>query len=203
MVSELNFRYIFICPHAAVIKNDTVIGDPLYEAALWVGNQTSKYALCYEIHGESGQNFNLISDLCVTVNAYYTPMNNPANGNIISAIGIVASDDTDTCHNISVVQNSVTGVCETSINGGPLLPVGSEWTHNGINVKQRMMSRVRINVPNCERVPLIMWVTCQNMGGEFMIRYDISRAVNLRPSSHGLLGKHTNYIFNKMVPLLI
>lgn len=124
-------------------------------------------------------------------------MNNPADGNVISAIGIRASDDNDTCHNIEIIQNSATGVCETSINGGPLLTVGGETTIRGVNVKQRMMSRVRVSVPNCERIPLIMWVTCQNINGEFMMRFDISRGVNLRPTSHGLLGNHrlvlTNY----------
>lgn len=71
-----------------MIKNDTVIGDPLFEAALWVGESTCEYSLCYEIHGESGQHFNLVSDMCVSVNAHYTPMRNPSDGNIISAIGM-------------------------------------------------------------------------------------------------------------------
>jgi hypothetical protein len=173
----------------AVLKNDTVIGDPLFEAALWVGEETCKYSLCYEIHGESGKHFNLVSDMCVSVNALYTAMRNPADGNIISAIGIRGSDDTDACHNIEIVQNQVTGMCDTRINGGSVLAIGSDVTTNGINVRQRMMSRVRVSLPNCERIPLVMWVTCQNMSGELMIKFDITRGVNLRPSSHGLLGK--------------
>ena len=32
----------------------------------------SHMSLCYEVHGQSGQNFNFVSDLCVTVNAHYT-----------------------------------------------------------------------------------------------------------------------------------
>lgn len=179
----------------AVIKNDTVIGDPLFEAALWVGKDACKYSLCYEIHGESGHHFNLVSDMCVSVNALYTPMRNPDDGNIISAIGIRASDDTDACHNINIEQDPNTGSCVTSIGGTSPLTIGEERTFQGIMVKQRMSSRVRIRVPNCERVPLIMWVTCQNMSGQLMMRFDISRAVNLRPSSHGLLGKYTYNIY--------
>ena len=140
------------------------------KAALWVGNETGKYSLCYHVYGESGQHFNLLSDLCVSVNAYYS--SNPYFGNVISAVGIRASDDTDTCHNISIVQNSVTGACETSINGGPKLTVGSDSRNNGVNVKQRMLSRVRVSVPNCEKTSLIMWVTCQRVSGEFMMRFD-------------------------------
>ena len=188
--ANLYFGFNFLINSLAVIKNDTIVGDPLYRAALWVGNQTCKYSLCYEIHGEAGKHFNLISDLCVSVNAYYSAMSNPALGNVISAVGIRASDDTDTCHDINIVQNTVTGACEASVNGGPVLSVGSESRNNGVNVKQDIMSHVRVSVPNCERVPLIMWVICQNMSGELMMRFDISRAVNLRSSSHGLLGKY-------------
>lgn len=184
--------FLLFLQFPAVLRNDTITGDPLFEAALWVGEKQFNYSLCYEIHGMSNQHFNLLSDLCVSVNAYYTAMNNPANGNIISAIGIRASDDTNTCHNIEITQNDITGICETSINGGPLLSVGGEITMSGVNVKQRMMSRVRVSVPNCERIPLIMWIACENIGGQPMMKFDISRGVNLHPSSHGLLGKSYN-----------
>ena len=171
------------------MKNDTIIGDPLYEAALWVGEELCKYALCYEIHGENGRHFNLLSDKCVSVSALYSSMSDPTAGNIISAIGIRASDDTNSCVNISIVQDSNTGRCVTTV-GGQALVVGGEINVNGINVKQRMMSRVRVSVPNCDKIPLVMWITCQNISNELMMRFDISRGVNLRPSSHGLLGKN-------------
>ena len=115
-------------------------------------------------------------------------MRNPDHGNIISAIGIRASGDSDQCHLINIVQDQSTGHCRTMVNN-TMLSVGGSYERYGISVRQRMATRVRIGVPNCERVPLIMWVTCQNMSGELMMRFDISRAVNLRPSSHGLLGE--------------
>ena len=171
------------------MKNDTIIGDPLYEAALWIGEELCKYALCYEIHGEARKHFNLLSDKCVSVSAAYSSMSDPTAGNIISAIGIRASDDTNSCVNIDIVQDSNTGICVTTV-GGQALSVGGEINVNGIYVKQRMMSRVRVSVPNCDKIPLVMWITCQNINNELMMRFDISRGVNLRPSSHGLLGKN-------------
>lgn len=116
-------------------------------------------------------------------------MRNPKQGNIINAIGILASDEDDRCHTIDIVQDQSTGHCRTIINNGSMLQVGDTFNMEGVRVMQRMATRVRIGVPNCERVPLIMWVTCQNISRELMMRFDISRAVNLRPSSHGLLGK--------------
>ena len=118
-------------------------------------------------------------------------MRNPSDGNIISAIGIRASDDNNQCHLIDIVQDQTTGFCRTTVNGGsPLAVGGSGFEDDSVSVRQRMATRVRIGVPNCERIPLVMWVTCQNMSGELMMRFDISRGVNLRPSSHGLLGKN-------------
>ena len=49
--------------------------------------------------------------------------------------------------------------------------------------------RVRISVPNCENVQLVMWIVCEEVRGEGMLRFIITRGVNLRPTSHGLLGK--------------
>ena len=40
-------------------------------------------ALCYEIYGNAGKMFNLISDGCVQVNAGYSGTNIPVIGNVI------------------------------------------------------------------------------------------------------------------------
>jgi len=60
--------------------NDTVTGNPLMVVPLNVGDSTrielglsesDRVSLCYEVHGEANQNFNLVSDMCVSVNAHY------------------------------------------------------------------------------------------------------------------------------------
>ena len=172
----------------AVLRNDTVIGDPLYEAALWFEDESREfdYALCYEIHGSSNQNFNLISDTCVSVTGLYTAMNNPAAGNIISSMGIRATDSAGSCQNIAVVQNQATGRCELSVNGLQM----TEYQQNGIGARLRNGgTKVRVSVPNCEQLNLVLVVRCQTVSNQHMIRFDVVRGVNLRPTSHGLLGK--------------
>ena len=70
-----------------------------------------------------------------------------------------------------------------SVNGNPVV---DSFYSNGIRVR-RLLNRVRISVPNCENKNLVMMVTCQNRP-EPMIRFDIMRGLNLKPTSHGLLG---------------
>ena len=48
---------------------------------------------------------------------------------------------------------------------------------------------VSLHLANCENVMLVMWVICENRNDQDMIKFVIARGVNLRASSHGLLGK--------------
>ena len=160
--------------------------------------------LCYEIHGAANQVFSLVSDSCVAVNAQYAPMNNPDNGNIIREVGIVAVDSTGACHNITVTLTN--GECRarrSSNNVDRVYETSFEDTFNGVSIRQRTLNRVRVSVPNCERVPLVMWVTCENTTGQEMIRFDISRGINLRPTSHGLLGEGTTLSTQQKTKIMV
>lgn len=178
---------IFI--HLAVIKSDTVIGDPLLQAPLWLNDGDGGTSLCYEVHGKSNEYFNLVSDECVLVNALYTPSDDL---NVVSEIGVRAvTENEGACMAVKVTQ--VGSVCSTTVtlaSGGSMpLSIGQEVNTNGIQVRQLNSYRVRISVPNCEQVNLIMWATCEVNDNIAMMRFNISRGVNLRSTSHGLLGK--------------
>ncbi len=164
-----------------MIANDTVIGDPLLSVPVYK-DQTS---LCFEVHGSANKHFNLISDICTSVNALFTPMNNPDNGNIISEIGIRAVGESGTCHEIRVELDG----CR--VFGGNVEINETKVEEDGIRVRRIRSSTIRVSVPNCENIKLIMSVTCQNVSGQEMLRFDISRGLNLRPSSHGLIGEST------------
>ena len=169
-----------------MIKNDTVIGDPLLTVPLLVirddtYDASNELSLCYEIHGAAFKDFNLISDSCTSVNSYYTPMNDPDHGNIISKIGVVAVNRENQCVNIEVDLNG----CAAKFNGETILMFKTE---HGISV-MKSSKTVRIVVPNCVSQDLIFWVYCQNISGQEMIKFVVSRGFNLRPTSHGLLGK--------------
>ena len=107
-------------------------------------------------------------------------MNIPENGNIISQIGVLAKPNTGQCKNVRVELEG----CQAFIDDMEVIGVRNE---EGVAVR-RMRNRVRISVPNCNNLNLVVWVMCQNNSGQPMIRFVITRGLNLRPTSHGLLG---------------
>ena len=161
---------------AGQVTNDTVIGDTLFTVPISPDGQS----LCFQIHGQANTIFNLVSDVCTSINANYTAMNIPENGNIISQIGILAKPNTGQCKNVRVELEG----CRAFIDDMEVIGVRNE---EGVAVR-RMRNRVRISVPNCNNLNLVVWVMCQNNNGQPMIRFVITRGLNLRPTSHGLLG---------------
>ena len=160
--------------------NDTIIGDPLYEVPVIIDEENNTVSLCYEVHGEPSEYFNLISDTCVSVNALYSSMSDPFNGNIIRKIGVLAEDSNGVCQEIEADLEG----CTARVNG----TVETMYNQDGIRVMRRT-NRIRISVLNCESTDLVMWVTCEVQGEQSMIKFVVARGFNLRPTSHGLVGK--------------
>ena len=145
-----------------------------------VDEEGKKLSLCYEVRGQANQHFNLISDTCVSVNALYSPMNNQSIGNIISKVGVLAEDNSRMCQQIEADLDG----CTVHVNGG----VVTMYNQDGIRV-MRWTNRIRISVPNCENVDLVMWMICEVRRGQPMMKFVVARGFNLRPTSHGLIGK--------------
>ena len=166
-----------------------MIADPLYTVPIRVidpGSQglTPDLSLCYEVHGQANAYFNLITDSCVSVNAHYTAVNRL---HVINQIAIRAVDETKTCRDILIDTNNA---CSAFVDGVAV----DSFSAAGVSVR-RFSERVRVSVPNCARVKLVMWVFCQNsslgMGEENdarMIKFVVARGFNLQPTSHGILG---------------
>ena len=149
-------------------------------------------SLCFEIHGEANQYFNLVSDDCISVNARYARLDQYFN--IIDQIAIRAVDDASMCRNISVDLDT----CLPTMDGVQLT---SNFRENGVFVRI-YPNRVRVSVPNCNGTShLVMNVICQRnltLLDPFtyepskvdMIKFVITRGKNLNENSHGLMGKH-------------
>lgn len=159
-------------------------------------------ALCFEIHGERDQYFNLVSDNCVSVNAHYVAMNE--NFNVMDEIGIRAVDQDLVCHNIAVHVDT----CSATVDGQKL---SGNYRSAGIFIRNEYSNRVRVSVPNCNTSHLVMYIICQQNltvkdpwgGPDFkasMLKFVIARGINLNENSHGWLGKfylstvNTDYI---------
>ena len=148
--------------------------------------------LCFEVHGQPDTHFNIISDACVSVNALYvSAMTVDGPINIISSIGIRAQDNQGNCQNIRVDLNE----CNVSTGMGGVLATlnTSTYSQDGVTILKRMTDKVHVSVPNCDNFMLNMWVICERGDPVDMIRFQITRGINLRPTSHGLLGKRNHH----------
>ena len=136
--------------------------------------------LCYEIHGAAGQYFNLISDECLSVNAHYVGRDGALN--VLDKIGIRAVNRNGRCLNISVNLDG----CTATVNGVQR----QQYRRGGIQL-QVDGNIVTVSVPNCFDTNVEMEVECQNISGLEMLRFEVTRGLNLREDSHGLIGKST------------
>ena len=168
--------------------NDTIISGPVFEVPLnMISDDTFEQvtALCYEVYGDAGKIFNLISDGCVQVNAEYSGTNISVIGNVISRIGVVAYDVADDCIKIEVgMDDCVPYVNEVAIDS-------VDYNLSGVSVSNRNKNRVRISVPNCNTSnydDLVFWITCERILERDMIRFRVMRGSGLQPDTHGLIG---------------
>ena len=187
--------------------NDSVIGDPLMTVPLYLTNtsalnhielsENEVVNLCFEIHGRADEYFNLVSDSCMSVNAHYVRAHPLLGYNIINEITVRAVGLDGTCGNIAV---RVSG-CQAFIDGTVL---NGTFSSAGISVRT-YSNRVRISLPNCQDLDLVMWVFCErnelrgfpeqgepdiNVGMD-LLRFVIARGYNIRETAHGLLGEQT------------
>ncbi len=162
-----------------------MIGDLLYSVALTKINGGPDN-LCYEVRGSDNQNYNLISDKCVSVNALYQAMDIPEFGNIMGIIGVRAETNDGRCYSVCVEREG----CRALASDGVAEPavIESTFATGGISVR-RYPNRVRISAPNCDQVTLVMWVRCATRRGQDLLDFTVSRGTNLRPTSHGLMGE--------------
>lgn len=185
-----------------VFVNDTLTGDPLITVPIFtdpnVQSGDNVSSICFEVHGRSSYFFNLITDNCTSVNAYYEKATTPSldmDLNVVTQIGIRA---------VGLGQSSCTDIeidlefCVTKVDG---VNISSTYTLDGITVKRFTNSyRVRVSVPNCGDTKLVMWMFCKNgmmpdptSNASYpvnFIRFVVMRGLNLDQKSHGLIGQN-------------
>lgn len=178
--------------------NDTISGDPVLTVPIFVSEEqlqnipAEQLSLCYEVHGEGDKWFNLVSDECTSVNALYVGLSERLN--IIDDITVKTVDNQQQCINISV---SIENGCRAVVGGANL----SRYSFGGVSVRT-YTNRIRISVPNCNDLTLVMWVLCgeqnfqvvDDLGDTTSVRRNAIKFVVMRGLNygnrlaHGLLG---------------
>lgn len=164
---------------------------PLYTPS---ENSPHSYSLCYEIHGEKDETYNFVSDECTEVHAHYYETTDPDPEVVrpfhaVDRITVTAHNNKQQC--VSVTVSLGTNSCSTSLGGSML---AGDYLSYGISVRQSA-NRTRIAVPNCANNRLIMNIMCRDMGTTApYLEFRIVRGLNLRESSHGLIGNAIIYV---------
>ena len=140
-------------------------------------------SLCYQVHGRPEEFFSLISDACVSVNVRYQRQTASLSETYISDVGIISVDDNDTCVRVEVNSND----CAVTVNNEVLQTI---YDVSGLTVT-KLTDGVRLSLPNCEFRDVIITVMCSPLPttGQSRMELFLSRMLNFRATSHGLLGK--------------
>ena len=170
-----------------------MILDPLLTVPIYVHKAPEtkfhKADLCYEVRGHSNAIYNLVSDRCVAVIGEFVHMPSPwQHLNTLGAVGMVAiggCHNTGHCMSLAVSDN---GDCVATINNHPVL---TSYHQYGISVT-KSPGNVKIKVSHCEYVDLTMWVMYRKIDGLNMMKYVVTRGLNMHPTSHGLIGEYAH-----------
>ena len=186
-----------MCYHPnADFNNDTVRGDPLFSIPLpskyLDDSELQSIQLCFEIHGQAGKHYNLISDACTSVTAEYSAGVKDTKLNVITEMGVKTQGNNGTCHTIEVDLLHCSAFMD-----GVYINKTSTVSVNGITVISRRHS-VRVSLPNCERNKrLVMWIMCMKRNNEDMLEFVVARGDGLEPTAHGLVGTYVRmYVLN-------
>ena len=102
---------------AAGFHNDTVRDDPLFSIPLQskyiTDPELKSVQLCFEVHEQSGNHYNLISDRCTSVTALYSAGVVNTEMNVITKIGVRTQGTSGTCHSVKVDLDN----CSASLDG--------------------------------------------------------------------------------------
>ena len=141
-------------------------------------------SLCYQVHGRPRKFFSLISDACVSVNVRYWRQTGSPSAMYVSDVGIIGIDDNDTCVRVELNANG----CTAKVNDEILL---TTYELNGLTVT-KLTDGVRMLLPNCEFRDIIITAMCRPLftTGQTSLELSLSRMLNFRATSHGLLGKN-------------
>ena len=172
---------------AADLLNDTVRGDPLFSILLpseYITDlELKSVQLCFEVHGQSGNHYNLISDKCTSVTALYSAGVVNIEMNVITKIGVRTQGTNGTCHSVKVDLDN----CSASLDGA-YVNKSTTASVDGVRLSVRR-SHIRVSVPNCEvSRSVALWVTCTTRRSESLLEVVVSRGDGLEPTARRVIG---------------
>ena len=144
-------------------------------------------ALCYEIHGDQGRYFNLVSEPCLSINAHYLLQDPDKPLHFIDEIAVVATNAAGDNVDMFIDRN-----CNLAVNG----EATQFFNSSGVSVEAiPFFSDVVLVSDSGSGRRTEMVVVCA-AGEHGLMQLDIERdSVVVNSSSHGLLGEYVVCIY--------
>ena len=177
------------------VGDDMVFSVVLDISPVEVGVTEQTVALCYQVHGEDGKFYNLVSDECVSVNAHVTRPFPEINSHVIDEISVRATGTNGSCYDILVSREN----CSVSVNRESI-PINTYFKEGNVSLHNdrriaRLPNVIRISVPNCGRALVdTISIKCT----EYAIRdapaptevleFTATRGLSPIEAAHGLVG---------------
>ena len=143
------------------VGDNMVMSVALQLRPIELGISAQTVSLCYQVHGEDGKLYNLISDDCISVNAHITKPISGDDFHVMNKIGIRAIGINGTCSDITIERKN----CAVSVNRHPL-SINTYFEKDGVKVfHNKLIARepnvIHISVPNCGRTLVdVINITC-------------------------------------------
>ena len=173
---------------------DVVVGDPVFYVHLLLSESSElegPLGLCFQIHGESNNIYNLLTTPCTSVNGLWTAVTSTLN--VITEISVSTVLDHG-CHTVRVELES----CTVVIDGDIILNQDGNYTLMGGMIVSRIdESLMEITVDNCKE-PIVLAVECEmrrvydHESKKYietdMLKFSVRRPLAGRVRAHGLFG---------------
>ena len=131
------------------VGDDMVMSVVLDISPHELGVTSKTLSLCYQVHGEEGKFYNLLSDKCVSVNAHISQPVVDVDSHVMDAIDIHAAGSNGTCFDVTIKRKN----CAVYVNG-QFVPVNTRFEEEDVIVYNdgsiaRNPTIVHVTVPNC------------------------------------------------------
>ena len=178
------------------VGNDMVMSVVLDVSPHEMGMTSKTLSLCYQVHGEEGKFYNLLSDKCVSVNTHVSQPVVDIDSHVMDMISIHAAGSHGMCVDIVIMRRN----CAVFVND-QLLPVNTHFEVGDVIVySDRRIARnptiVHVTVPNCGMPTLDrMYAICDhyNIRGSStpteVLQFKTIRGISPFQSTHGLIGR--------------
>ena len=185
----------------APVVSDCVSADPVFYVP--IVSSDSIIGLCYQVHGEGGNFYNLITTPYTSVNGLWTAVSSTMN--VITQVAISAISGNGDCYFILINEQGVG--CSISINGedrnvseavlvddGALFVSGFNQEGFLIRVPNGNLAALTIRV-DCEIRHLLLESNPDVLRYFQLLKITVTRSRNFLPiQSHGLLGMLHVYV---------